>query len=165
MSTVTRAEDNSLLCCGCKKYTNKLHNGYCTACNREASRRSVARRKERINKQYEDWVASIKGKEYHPLTEDEWLDACRHFKKCAYCNTREINTRSMFIDFKDGGRYAAWNIVPSCEECALASKVLRNPFARMNRMYSNNQADCAAIKYNLSVSNLNKITDYLSSKM
>ena len=71
----------------------------------------------------------------------------------------------MFIDFKDGGRYAAWNIVPSCEECALAGKVLRNPFARMNKMYSNNQADCAAIKYNLSVSNLNKIIDYLSSKM
>lgn len=165
MSTIVRAEDNSLLCGGCKQYTNKLHNGYCTECNNAASRRSVARRKERIQKQYTDWIDNIKDMPYHPLTEEEWLEACKHFEKCAYCSTREINTRSLFIGFKEGGRYAVWNVVPSCETCALAIKYVRNPFARMDPKYSNHQAKCAAIKYKLSVANLNKITDYLSSKM
>ena len=64
------------------------------------------------------------------LTEDEWIRACAHFGSCATCGASSIDARGMFIPFKFGGRYAAWNIIPLCDKCATAIKFQHNPFIR-----------------------------------
>jgi hypothetical protein len=84
-------------------------------------------------KQYEEWLALISQiKTVHPLTEAQWLEACRYFGKCALCNNETIDTRGFFIPFKAGGRYANWNILPICEECANDMKISQNPFRTYN---------------------------------
>ena len=170
-STVIRSDKNDLLCCGCKQLVNKLHKGYCTACDKAASYRSAARRLEKINNQYSEWLDKIKDKDFHPLTEDEWLDACKHFEKCAYCATREIEARSMFIGVNEGGRYAAWNVIPACEMCSTALKTTPNPFLRMNNIHnrstlsSGRKSSSQARRYGFNTTKLKKITDYLDTKM
>lgn len=62
------------------------------------------------------------------LTQDEWLEACAYFGKCAVCSSEEIAARSFFVTFKFGGRYANWNIIPVCEKCATSLVHQQNPF-------------------------------------
>lgn len=114
-------------------------------------------------KAWKDMIASIPSKS-PTLTEEQWLDACKYFGGCAYCGGSSIDARSMFIRFKDGGRYCAWNIIPACERCETSRKVIHNPFLRMDQHISKN-AGCAAIKYNFTIENLQKIVEYLQSKM
>lgn len=171
-STVIRSDKNDLLCCGCKQLVNKLHNKYCSACDAAAYNRSRLKRLKKIEDDYNEWLAKIKDKEYHPLTEEEWMDTCRYFKRCAYCDTREISVRSLFIDFKAGGRYAVWNVLPSCEICALAIKTTPNPFFRMNNIHNRDKGDkktlknrSQAVRLGYNITKLKRITDYLNTKM
>ena len=94
------------------------------------------------------------------LTEEQWLEACRHFGKCAYCSAEEITARSFFIPFNMGGRYAAWNILPVCEKCATTHKQMNNPFTRYSkdrmRYFSSRYADKDCLE---------RIVEYLQSKM
>lgn len=116
---------------------------------------------------YNEWLDKVNIQlktDTETLTESQWMEACKHFGGCAYCGDTSIDARSMFIAFKDGGRYANWNIVPACERCETSHKHIENPFKRMDQHLYRSQ-DNQARKYNYSVENLQKITDYLQSKM
>lgn len=52
-----------------------------------------------------------------PMTEDEWLKNCKHFKGCAMCGKNDIQVRQYFIPRKQGGRYTRKNMLPMCPEC------------------------------------------------
>jgi hypothetical protein len=89
------------------------------------------------------------------LTDEEWIAACLHFGKCAVCDNESIDARAFFVAFAFGGRYAAWNVIPVCEKCALEFRQNQNPFIRYNsRLHYD-------LKRGLGTTNLNGIVDYL----
>lgn len=154
-------------CARCGEIKDTSGAKYCKECarelNREKSRRyykehnyeSVYYRriKEQQQKQLSDWLALINRVQppLKTLTEDEWLTACRYFDKCAFCKTDEISARGFFIPYKMGGRYAAWNVLPVCEQCATVLKRLDNPFTRYARRaithYSTRHVDKDCLKH------------------
>lgn len=73
------------------------------------------------------WLAETNVK-YKPLTEAQWLEACAYFEGCTICGEDHIETRDFFVAFKDGGRYAAWNVFPLCGKCSTRSRLITNPF-------------------------------------
>lgn len=87
---------------------------------------------------YDDWIKRLKDATFAPLSEDEWLAACRHFNGCALCDSSDIAARGYFIQFVDGGRYTSWNILPMCEQCTTALKMQINPFKRLNPKLNKN---------------------------
>lgn len=154
------------ICAVCGKYSEKLHKYRCKDCSTMEHTKWRKARYSKVENQYEEWLEDIRNipTPYKTLTEEQWLEACKHFGGCAYCGAASIDARSMFIEFKQGGRYCAWNIIPACERCETARKDIRNPFARMDQLLYRGK-DCHAKKYNLNLDNLQKITDYLHSKM
>lgn len=151
-------------CSYCGKWSDKLHNTMCRACHTYQHKVWRDGRKFVAEESYEEWTFRIKDMPIEPLTESQWLEACNHFKGCAYCGADSIDARSMFIPYKDGGRYTRWNIVPSCERCETARKVTTNPFLRMDDSLNRSQAHQAR-KYGFSMKRLQSIVDYLQSKM
>lgn len=101
---------------------------------------------------------------YQTLNEEQWMEACKHFGGCAYCGKDSIDVRSMFIKFKNGGRYCNWNIIPACEQCENALKLTDNPFIRMDQKYKRGNSTQAK-KLGFNLDNLQRIVDYLQSKM
>lgn len=103
------------------------------------------------------WTKQLKSIKTHALTEEEWLAACKYFGGCALCDSESIDARGYFIDFKDGGRYNACNVIPLCEKCATELKYQHNPFKRLNQ-YTNSSLK---VVRGLSVDKLNRVADYL----
>lgn len=70
---------------------------------------------------YRSWIDRIANvpNNYPTLTEEQWLDACKHFRGCAICGDMFISARAFFVPFSEGGRYCDWNIIPMCEECSV----------------------------------------------
>ena len=139
-------------------------NGLCTACNTKLEARKTADRINKALERYNDWLGKIKKQPIQPLTEEQWMEACRYFEGCAYCGASEISARSMFIDYANGGRYCAWNIIPACERCETCVKRDINPFKRLDQRI-NRKAASQAKRYGFSLSKLQKIVDYLETKM
>lgn len=52
------------------------------------------------------------------LTEEEWLKACKHFKRCAICEKEDIEVRFMVLRPDEGGKYNRGNVLPTCTRCA-----------------------------------------------
>jgi hypothetical protein len=155
-------------CNMCGEWSEKLNrtNGRCTKCSTKAHSKWTSEKRDNVEKLYKDWLEDIRRipAPHMPLTENQWLEACRHFKgTCAYCGTPEIASRSMFIPFKKGGRYCVWNVIPACERCETAWKAVENPFSRMNRQL-NRDKDNQARKYNFTAERLQAIVDYLEDK-
>lgn len=150
----------------CGKWSTNIDCGRCRECRTEEHRRNTARRRDEAAQQYKEWLESIASipKPYKTLTEEQWLEACSHFGGCAYCGKDAIDTRSMFVPFKEGGRYCAWNIIPACERCENLQKQVQNPFSRMNQ-YLNRDRKSITKKYDMSLEKLQRIVDYLRSKM
>lgn len=107
----------------------------------------------------EDWLynISVASESFHTLTEEEWQEAVSHFNGCAICGADEVATRGYFIPFKNGGEYAAWNILPLCSSCAARSIRQHNIF----RTFKNGVGHGAS-----AVSNIlpNAPTKYYSAK-
>lgn len=101
-----------------------------------------------FDEKFQDWLALIAQvpKNYHPLTEQEWMRACRFFNGCAQCGNESIDARGFFIKFKDGGRYCDWNIIPLCSKCSADWGLSPNPFKaawhRDNRARERARRDC-----------------------
>lgn len=155
-------------CSKCGEWSDNLNktNSRCRKCNSEEH---AAWRHSRMNSadtKLQEWLKKIKAlpTPYRTLTEDEWMQACKHFGGCAYCGSDQIDSRSMFIQFDKGGRYCAWNIIPACEKCETMHKFIQNPFKRMDEHLYRSQGNQTR-KYNQSLDSLNKIVDYLQSKM
>ena len=151
-------------CCRCHKYVTKLYSGICIECSKAAHYEWVHKKKEQANDALSDWVSKISTQPTKPLTEEQWIKACKHFGGCAYCGNANIDVRSMFIRYKDGGRYCAWNIVPACERCETVRKSIHNPFLRMDQSFYRGSSDPAK-KYGFSLENLQRIVEYLQSNM
>lgn len=119
------------ICSICKQYIKYYrHNRtVCKHCYDTVTRKpdAYANMWKRRREVYAEWCEKIKKvpKTYPTLTNEQWLEAVRHFNGCALCKSSSIDTRAYFIPFKDGGRYCDWNIIPICEECATENR--RNP--------------------------------------
>jgi hypothetical protein len=79
---------------------------------------------------YNEWLEKIKAipKNYPTLTEQQWMEAVKHFNSCALCGNESIDARGYFVPFNKGGRYCDWNIIPLCERCATKTKTNPNYF-------------------------------------
>lgn len=154
------------ICSRCGKYSEKLHRGRCQACYTEMHRDWRDKHRSNADAAYKEWMKKIESQPYpyQALTEEQWMEACRHFGGCAYCGDAEIDARSMFISFKEGGRYCAWNVIPACEKCETALKIDPNPFLRMDDRYHRGSAHSAR-KCGFTLENLQRIVDYLERKM
>lgn len=104
--------------------------------SREQATAKWLRRYHKLLKEKEDtfnkWLGKI-AKVPQPLktlTQEEWVAACTHFGECAICHNESIDARGMFVAFGLGGRYAAWNVIPICDECATALRYQQNPFIK-----------------------------------
>lgn len=153
-------------CKSCGEWSEKINtkDGLCTKCR---TLRHGEWRLGRINAAkitYEEWLEKISTQSLKTLTEAQWMEACRYFGGCAYCGNDQIDARSMFIPFKNGGRYCSWNIIPACEKCETSVKIEPNPFKRMDQRINRSQAHQAK-KYNFSLDKLQRIVDYLQSNM
>lgn len=155
-------------CNRCGEWSDNLNQttGRCPACCTEEHAKWRFNRRASADKSYNEWLEQIKAipTPYKTLTEAEWLESCTHFSGCAFCGDDDIQARQMFVPFRDGGRYCAWNIVPACERCATARKDMLNPFRKMDSTLLR-YADCAAKKRNYSLDKLQKIVDYLQTKL
>ena len=155
------------ICVYCHQWSDVLDSiNRCRACKNKHNIEWARNKRNEADKAYNDWIKKIASipKPYTTLTEEQWLEACKHFGACAYCNNRGIDARSMFIPCKYGGRYCDWNIVPACEKCETSSKLTENPFKRMDQRILRG-ADNVTKKLGYSRENLQRIVDYLDSKI
>lgn len=106
---------------------------------------------------YSAWLDSIKDMPPGRLTEEQWLDACKHFGGCAMCGSEDISTRTFFVPFREGGRYADWNVIPTCQECGFIRRKNPNPFVFMDPN--------AGTGTSKSKQHLQNIVDYLRPKI
>ncbi len=156
------------ICVDCGEFKAIYAKGFCKEClfardyKYKATRKFLAKSDSVGKLAY--WLNRIEAipKPIRRLTEEEWVEACRYFGKCAICNTDEITTRAFFVPFKLGGRYAAWNVIPVCDFCAteLSSKK-ENPFMRYNKkLVSNN----SRLKRR-GLDDINNVYEYLERKL
>lgn len=150
-------------CCGEWKETLRANKWVCRECETKVHKEWRQQRRDASIAKYKNWLEKIAKAPSKTLTEEEWLEACRHFGGCAYCGKPHIDARSMFISFKDGGRYCAWNVIPACEKCETALKG-SNPFKWMDGSINRNSYGPPKA-LGVSTENLQKIVDYLQSKM
>jgi hypothetical protein len=97
--------------------------------------------------------------DFKPMSENEWLSVCAYFEGCAICGEEHIETRQFLVPFKDGGRYASWNILPMCEKCSGVAKKYDNPFRWLHKSLGN------AYKMGLTDERKNKILEYFILQM
>lgn len=138
----------------------------CTECATIQHSAWRTKRKQHSDDQLKEWLDRIAKvpTPYRTLTNDEWLEACKHFGGCAYCGKESIDARAMFIPFKRGGRYCAWNVVPMCERCAKIHMTIANPFRTMDDALYSHSTNTAK-KYNFDSNKLQGIVDYLGKKL
>jgi hypothetical protein len=133
----------------------------CDKCATEAWKAANDGRYEKYlleaQQKYEDWKKLIKAASPGHLTEQQWIEACRFFGGCAICGSEHIDTRGFFIRFKDGGRYAVWNILPLCSNCNTLHKRQPNLFITLDPNAGNGTSD--------SKKKLQTIVDYLGGKL
>lgn len=162
-----RMEGGACACCG--KIVSKLNktNNRCRECNTKDHVAWAKARRFEASRRFIEWQDLIESipTPYETLTEEQWLEACKHFGGCAYCGKPEIEARSMFIPFKIGGRYCAWNVIPACEQCETALRVQENPFLRMDDTYNRDKENSSARKLGFNLDRLEAIVNYLKNKM
>lgn len=117
-ATFAGSERNFQRCVPCAKaYNRKLyHSSNKRVCTEYREKKRVERRKEveALKKEIFEKASLIKNK---PMSEKEWIEAVAFFKGCAFCVTEEIEMRHILVPFDKGGKYTAWNVVPSCFKC------------------------------------------------
>jgi len=153
-----------IVCTTCHKPTpiEKMESGTwtCKAC--AAAHDKVVRdsKLKFLEDQFDEWVAKINSvpKNYPTLTEEQWLEACRHFDGCARCHSNDIDARGFFVGAELGGRYCDWNVIPLCEKCAstwnLSRSAFRYTLARDHKAHGTEYREC-----------LVKIIEYLGGKL
>lgn len=138
----------------------------CKACHNAEERQHMItythRHIGKLEEQQEEWLSLIAAvpRNYPTLTEEQWIAACQHFNGCAWCGKPDIDTRGFFVDFKRGGRYCDWNVVPLCAECTKSISTEMNPFRlaeTRDRIYGQQSR--------LYRDSLTRIVDYLEPKL
>jgi len=123
-------------------------------------RYNTAEHSQKRQQELDDWLALCNKQPMQILTEEDWLEACNYFNKCALCTEQEIDVRKFFIRFEDGGKYTPWNIIPACELCATDLRIQHNPFRYLHHKFKTNN-DRGQTAYG----NIKIITKYLKSRM
>ena len=100
---------------------------YDTAVRKPDAGRNLLKRRREIYEEIKQKMAMVP-KDYHRLTEAEWLETVKHFKGCALCESECVDARWYFIPFKEGGRYCAFNVIPVCDKCATKTRINHNYF-------------------------------------
>lgn len=120
--------------------TPKGIKGYCKDCtskiNKEARQKRFELRFNKAKNLYEEWLKKVSHATDQRLSETDWQKTCRRFKGCSICGNPHIEIKGFFIPFKDGGKYAAWNIIPLCYDCSLRIGN-RGPFAYFSDLLLN----------------------------
>lgn len=107
------------------------------------------RRKEDF---FSAWIDTLsKLPKINPLTEAEWLQACKHFRGCALCDETHIEVRSLFISGKHGGKYNKVNVFPACVKCGTRLRRHRSPYA--------------SVRIHTTDDKFNMLVDYLQGKI
>lgn len=85
------------------------------------------------NERFAKWVemSNIYTK---PMTQEEWIETCSYFEGCAICGKEHIEAREFFVPFKNGGKYAPYNMFPLCNSCLQNVKIKDNPFLWLDNM-------------------------------
>ena len=114
------------------RFEKNYYRNVCKECLYEARNSTLASRKHTARKRavYQEWKDKISKipKSYPTLTEAQWLNAVRHFGRCAICEDESIDARGYFIPFEEGGRYCDWNVIPICSKCAMRYRKVHNLF-------------------------------------
>lgn len=132
------------LCKECRRPSDDIvsTSGLCRSCYNERQRVYVNKQYHKdtakLDALYTDWLAKVKNLPFKPLTEEQWLETCAHFNGCALCGSEHIDARVYFVEFKEGGQYAVWNIIPACDKCATKLKLQPNPFRRLSNLLNPN---------------------------
>jgi len=156
--------------CGELKVSYTTDSPICRDCYNEREReidagaRSRRWRNKRIaaaESKYAEWLKQITAAPFNILTEEQWLQACRYFGGCALCDITEIAARGYFIQFKYGGRYTAWNVIPVCELCATGLNKQPNPFKRFDTILN----DSAPAYRGVGNTKLKIVAEYLQERL
>lgn len=143
------------ICVGCKelkptetfrKYKSGKNKGHivleCKECNKTRReiwikdnpemkkariKRVVVKRNARLEARFAEWL-ELTTLPFKPMTDAQWLETCAYFDGCAICGSEHIESRGFFLPFKEGGRYASWNMFPMCGTCATRTRSVKNPF-------------------------------------
>lgn len=157
------------ICSTCGKFSTDLvyNRNICRSCSNASTNERCKKRYKRLREQttdhYKEWLDKISKVKtpYKTLTEDQWLEACKHFGGCAMCNSDNIDARGFFIPFKEGGQYCNWNVIPLCDKCATRLRVQVNPFIKyhttLNKRLKSTQANADAL--------LDRIVNYLQPRL
>lgn len=157
----TKFEEGPCAKCGVylDKYTNRHR--LCSTCFAEKNLKENAGRYEayldKAKQRYEDWKLLMKAAPQELLTEAQWIEACSYFGGCSICGKEHIDTRGFFIPFREGGKYAAWNIIPMCAECNTLYRKQPNPFIYLDPNAGNGTGNTKR--------SLNDIAAYLQERM
>lgn len=151
----------SHMCRTCYNKRSRIYHKRCAQAEREGTLRFFRKEKDKAAQKYAEWKKRLSTIQMHTLTEDEWLEACRYFNGCAMCGAESIDARGYFVDFKEGGKYNACNVIPLCESCATALKLQVNPFRRLNPLFNYKVAS----RRGFSRERLANIEKYLLSKI
>ena len=127
---------------------------------REHMRTYNQRQQAKFEERFNSWLDKIRAvpKSYPTLTEEQWMEACKHFNGCARCGSQDITARGFFIGFEIGGRYCDWNIIPLCDKCAKSWDLTLNTF----RVTRNKDNISRSQEYRRC---LERIVDYLGGKL
>jgi hypothetical protein len=63
----------------------------------------------------------------------DWQRSVSYFSGCAYCGSSQPTTRAYYVGYQSGGRYQPWNILPLCDDCAIKTQSIDNPWLLVNR--------------------------------
>lgn len=119
-------------CTPCSKNRKKQHDKKNPQQRYDRDKRFMDKRFAMAAERFEEWKKKT-NLPFKPLAEQQWLEACSHFRGCALCDSEHIEVRQFFVNFKDGGRYTAWNVYPICGKCATKTRKIANPFQWLDR--------------------------------
>lgn len=106
---------------------------------------------------YELWLSKA-NVPLKPLSEAEWLEACRYFGGCAVCGSEHIEVRQFFVTpgQTDQISYSAINVFPTCGTCATHTRKVANPFKWLDKELG------TAIKLGMNDERRQRMVDYFT---
>lgn len=105
------------------------------------AKRFIENKRKSLGEQYAKWL-DLSKIEFKPMTQEQWIDVCAHFGGCAICDNEHIEAREYFVPFKEGGKYAPWNMFPLCGACAPKVRITSNPFVYFDTRLNGSSQHC-----------------------
>lgn len=113
-------------CRACERLRRRKHEKARPDLKQASDRRSLLKARKLLQEKYEI-ILETNAVAFKPLSEPQWIETCQHFGGCAICGADNIEARSFFVPFEQGGKYAVWNIFPVCGACGVKIRIFYNP--------------------------------------